>query len=208
MASPTQWTWVWVNSGRQSRTGKPGVLESMGSQRVGHDWATNTFTFNVQFSRSVVSNSLWPHGLQHTRLPCPSPISRACSNSCPLNQWCHPTISSFVNPFSPFPVFPSIKVFSNELALCIKWPKYWNFSFSISPSNKYSGLISLRIDWFYLLAVQGAVKSLLQHYNLKASILWHSAFFIIQFSHLYMTTEKNHSFDYTDLCWQSDVSAF
>ena len=87
----------------------------------------------------------------------------------------------------PFPsVFPSIKVFSNELALCIRWPKYWNFSFNISPSNKYSGLISLRIDWFYLLAVQG----LLQYHNLNASILQHSAFFMVQFSHPYTTTGK------------------
>ena len=130
--------------------------------------------------------TLWPHGLQHARLPCPSQSPRVCLNSCQLSQWCHPTISSFVNPFSPFPVFPSIKVFSNESALCIRWPKYWNFSFSISLSNKYSGLISLRIDWFNLLAVQG----LLQHHNLKASILQHSAFFMVQFSHLYTTTGK------------------
>ena len=80
-------------------------------------------------------------------------------------------------------IFPSIRVFSNESALCIMWPKYWSFSFNISPSNEYSGLISFRIDWFDLLAVQGALKSLLQHHSLKASILWHSAFFRVQVSH-------------------------
>ena len=87
-------------------------------------------------------------------------------------------------------IFPSIRVFSNELALLIRWPKCWSFSFSISPSNEYSGLISFRIDWFDLLAVQGALKSLLQHDSLKASILWCSAFFMVQLSHPYMTTGK------------------
>ena len=88
-------------------------------------------------------------------------------------------------------IFPSIRVFSNELALRIRWPKYWSFSFSISPSNEYSGLICFRIDWFDLLAIQGTLKSLLQHNSSKASILWCSAFFIVQHSHLYMTTGKN-----------------
>ena len=87
-------------------------------------------------------------------------------------------------------IFPSIRVFSNELALCIKWPKYWSFSFSISLSNEYSGLISFRIDWFDLLAVEGTLKSLLQHHNSKASILWGSAFFMVQLLHLYMTAGK------------------
>ena len=86
--------------------------------------------------------------------------------------------------------FPSIRVFSNELALCIRWPECWNFSFSISPSNEYSGLISFRIDWFDLLAVQGTLKSLLLHHSAKASILWRSAFFRVQLSHPYMTTGK------------------
>ena len=87
-------------------------------------------------------------------------------------------------------IFPSIRVFSNESALCISWPKYWSFTFSISPSNEYSGLISFMVDWLDLLAVQGTLKSLLQHHNSKASILWHSAFFMVQFSHPYMTTGK------------------
>ena len=88
------------------------------------------------------------------------------------------------------PIFPSIRIFSNELALCIRWPKYWSFSFSISPSNEYSGLISFRIDWFDLLAVQGTLKSLLQHHNSKASILQRSALFMVELSHMYMITGK------------------
>ena len=100
--------------------------------------------------------------------------------------------------FLLFPsVFPSVRVFSHELALCIMWPKHWSFSFSISPSNEYSGLISFRVD---LHTVQGTRKSLLQHHNLKASILRCSAFFMVPFSYPYMTTGKYHSFDYTDLC--------
>ena len=87
-------------------------------------------------------------------------------------------------------VFPSIKVFSNESTLCIRWPKYWSFSFSISPSNEYSGLISFRMDWFNLLAVQETLKSLLQYHSSKASVLWHSAFFIVQLLHPFMTTGK------------------
>ena len=87
-------------------------------------------------------------------------------------------------------IFPSIRVFSNESALRIRWPKYWSFSFNISPSNEHSGLISFRMDWLDLLVVQGTLKSLLQHHSSKASILWHSAFFIVQLSYLYMTTGK------------------
>ena len=86
--------------------------------------------------------------------------------------------------------FPSIRVFPSESALCIRWPKYWSFSFSISLSSEYSGLISFRIDWFDLLAVQGTLRSLLQHYSLKASVLWHWVFFVVQLSHPYMTTGK------------------
>ena len=99
-------------------------------------------------------------------------------------------------------IFPNIRVFSNESALSIRWPKYWSFSFSISPSNKYSGLISFRIDCFYLLAVQRTLKSLLQHHNLKALVLWCSAFFRVQLSHPVHNYWRNHSFDYMDLCQQ------
>ena len=90
----------------------------------------------------------------------------------------------------PPSIFPSIRVFSNESALCIKWPKYWTFSFNISPSKEHPGLISFRMDWLDLFAVQGTLKSLLQHHSSKASILWHSAFFIVQLSYPYMTTGK------------------
>ena len=90
----------------------------------------------------------------------------------------------------PPSIFPSIRVFSNESVLCIRWPKYWSFSLSISPSNEYSGIISFRMDWFDLLAVQGTLKSLFQHHSSKTSILQHSAFFIVQISHPYMTTGK------------------
>ena len=122
------------------------------------------------------------------RVPLLSP--RVCSNSHPLSQRCHPIISSSLVAFSYYPVFPSIRVFSSELAFHIRWPKYWSFNFNISPSNKYSGLISFRIDWFDLLAVQETLKHLLQHHSLKASILQHSAFFMVQHSHPYMTTGK------------------
>ena len=117
----------------------------------------------VQFCRSVVSNSLGSHGLQHTRLPCPSLSPGVCSNSCPLSWWCHPTISSSTIPFFfSLQTFPSLRSFSVS-CFCIRWPKYWSFSFNISPSNEYSGLISFRIDWSALLAVQGTLKGVLQH---------------------------------------------
>ena len=111
----------------------------------------------------------------------------------------------------PPSIFPSSRVFSNESLLCIRWPKYWSFSFSTSPSNEYSEFISLGVDWFDLLAVQGIPTNLLQYHNSKTSIHWHSAFFMVQLSHPYVTSEKQkqkHSFDYKDIFWQSDVSAF
>ena len=104
-------------------------------------------------------------------------------------------------------IFPSTRVFSNESVLGIRWPKYWSFSFSISPSNEYSGRISLRIDWLDLLAVQGTLKSLLQHHSSKTSILCLSAFFMVQISHPYVTTGKTIALT-MDLCCQSNVSAF
>ena len=164
-----------------------------------------------------MSDSLWPHRLQHTRLPCPSlsflSLLKLTSTESviPYNHLilCRPL---------PLPsIFPSIRIFSSESAFCIRWPKYWSFSFSISPSSEYSRFISFRIDWFDFLAVQGTLKSLLQkkkkkksllQHSLKASILWHLAFFMVQFSHPYMTTGKTVAFTFMDLCWQSDVSAF
>ena len=135
-----------------------------------------------------MSNSLRPQELQHSRPPCPSPTHRVYSNSCPLSWWCHPTI--LCHPLLLLPsIFPSIRVFSNESVLQLKWPKYWSFSFSISHSNEHPGLIFFRMDWLDLLAVQGTLKSL-QHHSSKASILQHSAFFIVQLSHAYMTTRN------------------
>ena len=138
-----------------------------------------------------MSNSLWPHGLQHARLPCPSPTSwsllklMSIKSVMPSNHLilCHPILLLPSN-------FPSIRVFSSESVLCIRWPKYWSFSFSISTSNEDSGLISFRMDWLDFFAVQGTLKSLLQHHNSKASILQHSAFLVIQHSHPYVTTGK------------------
>ena len=148
-----------------------------------------TYKASVEFSRSVVSDSLRPHKSQHARPPCPSPTPGVYSNTCPSSWWCHPTISSSVVPFSLPPIPPSIRVFSNESTLHMRWPKYWSFSFSISPSNEHPGLISFRMNWLDLLAVQETLKSLLQHHSSKASIFWHSAFFTDQLSHPYMTTE-------------------
>ena len=165
-------------------------------------------------SHWIVSHSLWPHGLQ--------------------SMWSHglPGFSSFTISLSLlklmsielmilsnhlilcFPLLllssflPSNSVFASESVLHIRWPKYWSFDFTISCSNEYSGLISFRIDWFDLLIVQENPKSLLQHHSLKVSILWFSAFFMVQLSHLYMTTGKKHGFDYMDLCRQSDSFAF
>ena len=111
----------------------------------------------------------------------PFTISGVSPNSCSLIRWCHPTISTSVTPFSSFPpFFPASRFFSSESALHIRWLKYWSFSCSISSSNEYSRLISFRIDWFYLLAVQGTLKSLLLHHNLKGSVLCCSAFFMVE----------------------------
>ena len=152
-----------------------------------------------------MSDSLQPHGLQHARFACPLLSPRVAQ----IHVHC---VDDVIQPSLPLlPLFlltsilPSIRVFSSELALSIRWPKYWSFSFSISPSN--SELISFRIDWLDLCVVQGILRSFLQHRSSKASILWRSAFFMVQLSYSYMTTGK-HSFDYTDLSRQSDVSAF
>ena len=154
-----------------------------------------------------MSHSLWPCGLQHARLLCPSLSSGVCSNSCSLSRWCHPIISSSVAPFSSCPQSFPASVFSDELALCIRWPKYWSFSFTISPSSEYSGFTSFRIYWFDLLVVKDILKSFLQPQfkSIICSVL----------SLLYGPTLTsvhdywiNYGFDYMDLCWQSDVSAF
>ena len=150
-----------------------------------------------------MSDSLQPHELQHARVLCPSLSPGGCSNSCPLSRWCHPTVSSSATSFCPqsFPTLGSL-------------PVSWLFAsggqsteLQYSPSNEYSGLISFRIDWFDLLAVQRILKSLLSllQHNSKISTLQCSAFFVVQLSHLYVTTTKT-SFNYMDLCWQIDIS--
>ena len=161
-----------------------------------------------QFSRLVVSDSLWPQRLQHTRPPCLSPTPRVYSNSCSLSRWCHPTISSSVIPFSSCPQsFPTSGSFQDS-TLHIRWPTYWSFSFNISPSNKHSVLISFRVDWLDLLAVQGTFKSLLQHHSSKASI--YSALSFLYSPALTSIHDywENNNYDYMDLCQQSNVSAF
>ena len=137
-----------------------------------------------------MSDSLQPHESQHARPPCPSPIPRVHPNSCPSSWWCHPAISSSVIPFTSCPTSLPASVFSNESTLHMRWPKYWSFSFSIIPAKEIPGLISFRMDWLDLLAVQGTPQSLLQHDSSKASILRCSAFFTVQLSHPYMTTGK------------------
>ena len=144
---------------------------------------------SVQFSRSVVSDSLRPHGLQHARPSCPSPTPGVYSNSCPLSRWCHPTISSSVVPFC-LPSFVASRSFPVSQFLASGGQSIWvSASTSVHPSE-YPGLISFRMDWLGLLAVQGTLNSLLQHHSLKASVLQCSAFFIVQLSHPYMTTGK------------------
>ena len=134
-----------------------------------------------------MSDSATPQ-LQHARPPCPSPTPRAYANM--STELVMPSKHLILcHPFLLLPsISPSIRVFSNESVPCIRWPKHWSFSFSISPSNEHPGLISFRMDWLGLLAVQGTLKSLLQHHSSKASVLWCSAFFMVQLSHPYMTT--------------------
>ena len=165
----------------------------IGEWRDTGQWArkgcSKIYPNKYQFSRSVVSESLQLHELQHARL------SLSITSSWSLLKLiyivgdtihlilCHPLL------LLPL-IFPRIRVFSNESVICIRWPKYWSFSFNINPSSEYSGLISLRMDWLDLLAVQGTLKSLLQHHSSKTSILQLSAFFIVQLSHPYMITGK------------------
>ena len=183
MASLSRWAWVWVNSRSwtvvvQWWTGRPGMLRFMGSPRVRHDWETELnwtdrsrewlyLITNKQLETSAFLKAM------SIELVMPSNILILCR---PL----------LLTPS----IFPSSRVFSNESVLRIRWPKYWSLSFSISPSNEHPGLISFRMDWLDLLGVQGTLKSLLQHHSSKASILWHSAFFIVQLSHPYTTTGK------------------
>ena len=153
-----------------------------------------------------MSESLRPHELQHARPPCPSPTPGVHSNTS-IESAMPSSHLILCRPLLLLPlILPSIRVFSNESTLLMRWPKYWSFSFNISASDEHPGLIFFRINWFDLLAFQGTLKSLLEHHSSKASILRHSACFIVQLSHPYMTTGKTIAL--TDLCWPSNVSAF
>ena len=163
---------------------------------------------SVQFSHSVMSNPCVP-------MVCNMPGFPVHYQLPEFNQTHAHWVGDGIQPShplsSPSPPAPnpsSIRVFSNESTLLMRWPKYWSFSFSISPSNEYSGLISFSMDCLDLLAVQGTLKSLLQQHRSKASVLQHSDFFTVQLSYPHKSAAKNQSFDYTDLCWQSNVSDF
>ena len=199
--------WVAVSFSMGSSWLRDWLYVSCIGRRILYHWASwealTVCISSVQFSSVAQScpNSLRPHESQHARPPCPSPTPRVHWVSDAI-QPSHP-LSSLLLPS----IFPSIRVFSNESTLCLRWPKYWSYSFSISPFNAYSGLISLRIDLFDL-AVQRALKSFLQHYSSKASIPWSSAFFMVQLSYPHMTTGKTIALTNMDLCKQNDVSAF
>ena len=176
-----------------------------------------TTLISVQFSCSAVFNSATPWTAPHqASLPITNSQSLLKLMSIELVMPCNHLILCHVVFLLPS-ILPSIRVFSSESVLHIRWPKYWNFSFSISPSNEYSGLISFRTDWLDLLCVQGTLKSLLQHHSSKASILHCSAFFIVQLSYPYMTTGKTIALTFVmqmdicmthmDICQQGDVSA-
>ena len=185
--------WPWVPKGRfqqlliRNRTQRQGEKEKKQHGSLGQGPGSTSREF--QFSHSVMSDSLWHHGLQHARLRCPWPTPGACWNSGPSVMpsnyliLCHPLIHLIS-------ILPSIRVFSNKSVFCIRWPKYWSFSFSISTSNEYSGWFPLGLTGWISLQPKGLSKSLLQHHSSEASILWHSAFFIVQLSHPYMTTGK------------------
>ena len=165
----------------------------------------------VQFSHSVVSDSLRPHEPQHTRPPCPSPTPRVYPDSCPLSRWCHPTISSLSFPSPPAFNLSQHQGLFHESALLFRWPKYCSFSFNISSSNELSGLISFRIDWLDLFAVQGTLRRLLQHHSSKASILWPSAIFAVQltFIHDYWKKKNTFLFSKARICrkWKSSAKS-
>ena len=147
--------------------------------------------YSVQFSRSVVPDSLQPHESQHSRPPCSSPTPRVHSDSMSIKSMMPSSHLILGRPLLLLPLIPpSIRDFSNESTRCMRWPKYWSFSFSIIPSKEHPGLISFRTDWLDLLAVRGTLKSLLQHHSSKASILRHSAFFTVQLSHPYIALTR------------------
>ena len=158
-------------------------------------WTGIFVSTSVQFSHSVMSDILQPHGLQHSRTAFSITNSQSLLKLMSIESVMPSNHLILCHPLLLLPsIFPSIRVFSNELVLHIRWPKYWHFSFSISPSNEYSGPISFRIDWLDLLAVLGTLKSLLQHHSSKPSILHHSAFFVVLSRVFSNTTVQNHQF--------------
>ena len=150
----------------------------------------NRISYPVLFSHSVMPESLWPQASLSFTISWSLLRLISIESVMPSNHiiLCRTLL------FLPS-IFPSIRVFSNESTLHIRWPKYWSFSFSIGPSNEHSRWVSFRIDWFEIFAGQGTLKSLLQHHSSRALVFWHSAFFMVQLSHPYMTTGKNHRFD-------------
>ena len=201
------WKILWSRKWQPTQIFLPGKFYGQGNLAGYSPWSHQELDVtSVQFISVAQScPSLWPHGLKHTRHPCPSSNPRVYSNS-----WIESVMPSnnlgLCCPLLLPSIFPSIRVFAKESALHIRWPKYWSFSFSISPSNEYSGLTSFRIDWLDFLAVQGTLKSLLQHHSSKASVLWCSAFFMVQLSHPYMTTGK--TIDLTRWTFVGNVSVF
>ena len=176
------------------------MVEKLRDSEFGHSKHITQITVKIYFQFSSIQSLSWVRVFG-------TPWTAACQASLSItNSWSLLKLKSIKSvmpsnhlilcrPLLFLPsIFPSIRVFSNESVLHIRWPKYWSFSFSISPSSEYSGLISFRMDWLDLLVLQGTLKSLLQHHSSKASILWHSAFFIVQLSHLH-DYWKNHSFD-------------
>ena len=174
---------------------------------VAKHWTWLSLHTSVQFSPSIMSNALWPRGLQYGQASLSITNSKSLLKLVSIESVMPSNHLILYYPLLfPPSIFPSIRVFSNESVLCIRWPKYCSFSFNISPPNEYSGLISFRIDWLDLLAVQGTLKSLLQHHSSKASILQCSAFFMVQLSHSYMTTAKTIAL--TRWIFIGNVSAF
>ena len=167
------------------------LLQTSGHKDILLYLLLGTILGSVQLSPSVVSDSLWPHELQQYQASLSIANSQSLLKLTSIESVMPSNHLTLFRPLLLLPsINPSIRVFSNESALQIRWPKYWSCSFNINPSNEHLGLISFRMDWLDLLAVQGTLKNLLQHHNSKASILCHSAFFIVQLSHPYMTTRK------------------
>ena len=167
------------------------LLQTSGHKDILLYLLLGTILGSVQLSPSVVSDSLWPHELQQYQASLSIANSQSLLKLTSIESVMPSNHLTLFRPLLLLPsINPSIRVFSSESALQIRWPKYWSFSFNINPSNEHLGLISFRMDWLDLLAVQGTLKNLLQHHNSKASILCHSAFFIVQLSHPYMTTGK------------------